>query len=178
MLLKTVTLAGFKSFRKRTELPLSDRTTVLIGPNDHGKTNALSAIERLNPESKFELAEVNDQFGGKEDAYLSYTLSVSPSEINALSDQVLNSEGYKTAQQNDAAAVAATDTNAQSTSAIPVNEWLVRLLKTPKIEVIRYCGKALQVKLDELPEVWRPPLSKLISNSLPKVILFKADTLR
>src|SRR6266705_3330719 len=148
MIIKTVTLAGFKSFRKRTELPLSDRTTVLIGPNDHGKTNALSAIERLNPESKFELAEVNDRFGGKEDAYLSYTLSVSPSEIKALTDLVLNSESYKAAKQNDIAdpsAVSVTDPN--PASAIPVDEWLTRLMGTPKIEVIRYCEKASQIKL-------------------------------
>jgi recombinational DNA repair ATPase RecF len=101
MLLKTITLAGFKSFRKRTDLPLSNRTTVLIGPNDHGKTNALSAIERLNPEAKFELTEVNDRFHRKDDAYLSYTLSVSPAEVDALSNQVFASEGFKTAKQTE-----------------------------------------------------------------------------
>jgi predicted ATP-dependent endonuclease of OLD family len=43
--------------------------------------------------------------------------------------------------------------------------------------VIRYCEKPPQVKLDDLPEVWRPSVSALILSYLPKVILFKAATL-
>jgi AAA ATPase domain len=181
MLLKTITLAGFKSFRKRIELPLSDRTTVLIGPNDHGKTNALSAIERLNPESKFEPSEVNDRFGDKDEAYLSYTLSLSHPEVKLLTEQVVNSESYQKANQgevSDPSAVAVADTATQFASVTKVHEWLTQLITTRKIDVIRYCEKPLQVKLDELPEVWRPSLSALILDSLPKVILFKADALR
>jgi predicted ATP-dependent endonuclease of OLD family len=47
MILKTVDINGYKSFRKRVELHIPSKTAVLIGPNNHGKTNALRAIEKL-----------------------------------------------------------------------------------------------------------------------------------
>lgn len=74
MLLENLTVSGFKSFRKRTELPISSRTTVLLGPNDHGKTNALVAIQRLEPGKAFESRDLNDQLKNSDEAYLGFTL--------------------------------------------------------------------------------------------------------
>jgi predicted ATP-dependent endonuclease of OLD family len=64
VILKSIVINGYKSFRKKIELPLSQRTSVLIGPNDHGKTNALLAVEKLNPEKPFLKDEVNDRLPG------------------------------------------------------------------------------------------------------------------
>jgi len=49
MLVSSVLINAYKSIRKLT-LPLDDKITVLIGPNESGKTNILKAIEGFKPE--------------------------------------------------------------------------------------------------------------------------------
>ena len=49
MLISNVFIHAFKSIRKLT-LPLDKQITVLIGPNESGKSNILKAIESFNPE--------------------------------------------------------------------------------------------------------------------------------
>ena len=61
MILHAARISGFKSFRKPVDVFFSERTTVLIGPNDHGKTNVLLAIEKLSPDKEFPKEEVNDR---------------------------------------------------------------------------------------------------------------------
>src|SRR5580698_1310197 len=61
MLLRAATISGFRSFRKPVEVFFSSRTTVLIGPNDHGKTNVLLAIDKLGAEREFAQQDVNDR---------------------------------------------------------------------------------------------------------------------
>ena len=76
MILKSVVISGYKSFRNKVELPIPSRTGILIGPNDHGKTNALLAVEKLNPEKAFLSEEVNDRLPSPESAYISFTLAL------------------------------------------------------------------------------------------------------
>ena len=49
MIVSKVYINSFKSIRKMT-LPLSPKITVLIGPNESGKTNILKAIEYIRPD--------------------------------------------------------------------------------------------------------------------------------
>src|SRR5437773_6998582 len=53
MKLKRVTITGYRSIRKRFDLDLDDRITVILGANDHGKTNLLNALLHLNPDHPF-----------------------------------------------------------------------------------------------------------------------------
>jgi len=48
MKLKSVVITGFKSVKETETLLIDDRVTVLIGANDHGKSNLLEAILRLD----------------------------------------------------------------------------------------------------------------------------------
>ncbi|VAW05069.1 Chromosome partition protein smc, partial [hydrothermal vent metagenome] len=44
MLLKTLSLAGFKSFADRTRLDFESGVNVVVGPNGSGKSNLLDAL--------------------------------------------------------------------------------------------------------------------------------------
>jgi predicted ATP-dependent endonuclease of OLD family len=59
MKLKKVTISGFRSIKKTETLLVEDRVTILIGANDHGKTNILNATEFLNEEKAFDENDVN-----------------------------------------------------------------------------------------------------------------------
>lgn len=48
MKLKHVTISGFRSVKGTENLLIDDKVTILIGANDHGKSNLLEAILRLN----------------------------------------------------------------------------------------------------------------------------------
>src|SRR5690242_15207710 len=83
MLIIAARVSGFRSFRKPVEIFLSPRTTVLIGPNDHGKTNLLLAIERFSPEKEFSATDLNDRVRG-EDAFIEFQLGINDAEINTI----------------------------------------------------------------------------------------------
>lgn len=51
MRLTKVIITGFRSIQKTEEIILDSRINILIGANDHGKTNILSAIKCLNDDS-------------------------------------------------------------------------------------------------------------------------------
>ncbi len=52
MQLKKLTVQGFRSVKKEEALRVDDKITILIGANDHGKSNLLDAIQCLNDERK------------------------------------------------------------------------------------------------------------------------------
>lgn len=49
MVIKSISINGYKSIRK-LEVPLDSKITVMIGPNESGKTNILKAIEHFRPD--------------------------------------------------------------------------------------------------------------------------------
>ncbi len=59
MKLKKVNISGFRSIKKTEILLVEEKMTILIGANDHGKTNILSAIEFLNEEKTFVPDDIN-----------------------------------------------------------------------------------------------------------------------
>lgn len=52
MQLKQLTVQGFRSVKKEETLRVDDKITILIGANDHGKSNLLEAIQCLNDDRK------------------------------------------------------------------------------------------------------------------------------
>ncbi|ABS63299.1 hypothetical protein Plav_1680 [Parvibaculum lavamentivorans DS-1] len=54
MRLTKVQIKGYRSFKAKTTILLDNHITVLLGANDHGKTNFLSALEHLNVDHPFE----------------------------------------------------------------------------------------------------------------------------
>lgn len=59
MRLKKLSITGYRSIKKEEILLLDDKTTVLIGANDHGKSNLLAAIQCLNDEFQIKPTDRN-----------------------------------------------------------------------------------------------------------------------
>src|SRR5271166_1103872 len=88
MILQSAKISGYKSFRQPVEVFCSQRTTVLIGPNDHGKTNILLAVEKLSPDRDFDAEEVNDRLPDKTAACITFRLQLSDSDVNGLASAI------------------------------------------------------------------------------------------
>lgn len=55
MRLQRVEIEGYRSIRNRVEFHVDPNVTVLLGANDHGKTNILNAVRHLNPDVPFKV---------------------------------------------------------------------------------------------------------------------------
>lgn len=53
MILKKIIINGFRSIKAQVDLLVEEKVTVLIGANDHGKSNILQALTFLNDEKTF-----------------------------------------------------------------------------------------------------------------------------
>lgn len=54
MHLQSVSIEGYRSFKECVKLDLDPQVTVILGANDHGKTNLLEALEHINADSPFD----------------------------------------------------------------------------------------------------------------------------
>jgi predicted ATP-dependent endonuclease of OLD family len=59
MRLVRVSIEGYRSIKERLEVTLDSHVTVLLGANDHGKTNFLQALRHLNEAESFEEDDLN-----------------------------------------------------------------------------------------------------------------------
>jgi predicted ATP-dependent endonuclease of OLD family len=86
MLLRSVEITDFLSVKGSTKLLLDRAITVLLGSNDHGKSNLLKAIEHLNDDRPITADEVNWDATGI--ATLDFAFRLSDSEKAAWSTAV------------------------------------------------------------------------------------------
>ena len=54
MQLIRVEIEGYRSINSKVDIHVQRDVTVLLGPNDHGKTNILNAIEHMNRDKLFD----------------------------------------------------------------------------------------------------------------------------
>jgi hypothetical protein len=76
MRLTRVEIEGYRSVAEKVDLHIDRDVTVLLGANDHGKTNILSALLHLNPQHAFD-----------ESTDLNWDRSEKPSEFPAIAFQ-------------------------------------------------------------------------------------------
>lgn len=79
MRLSSVEIVGYRSFSQKVVLHFDPNVTIIIGANDHGKTNLLDALTHLNKDTKFDKErDLNWDYveDPEEFPYLSFTFSL------------------------------------------------------------------------------------------------------
>lgn len=76
MLLTTVRIEGFRSIKKPLELRVDGLVTVLLGPNDHGKSNILRALTHLGKDRPFTDEDRNWDLPPKRVPTIAYVLEL------------------------------------------------------------------------------------------------------
>jgi predicted ATPase len=85
--LEQVTIVGYRSIRESFILDLDARVTVVLGANDHGKTNLLNGILHLNEDHPFDQEnDLNLDYEGRADEFpaVSYSFRLSDEELEEL----------------------------------------------------------------------------------------------
>lgn len=80
MNLKRIKIIGYRSIRDEQSLPFDPSVTVLIGANDHGKSNLLSAIRSLNDDTPFTEADRHWDLTDEALPHVEWELELTPDE--------------------------------------------------------------------------------------------------
>jgi predicted ATP-dependent endonuclease of OLD family len=173
MRLSSVDLVGYRSFSKRVTLHLDPAVTIIIGANDHGKTNLLEALTHLNKDTKLDKErDLNwDHIEQPEEfPFLNFTFQLSEDDRN----EILLIAQEKLAESAKAAAAA---TPAQVTS--PPTAALPEAALTPEMVPISiYCSKKGLTKPITFPQFAGLPdgtATKFMATAMPRVELIKAQ---
>jgi predicted ATP-dependent endonuclease of OLD family len=160
MLLSAATISGFKSFGKPIEILFSDRTSVLIGPNDHGKTNVLLAVERLAPHKQFAREDINDRTH-EDAAHITYQLSLSDAELTVIDCAIRRLLEHELTESNEE-----TIGELKVLTESPIQRWTKDIQAARKIEFVRHVGRSLELCAPALAEDVKVALFNVISQSI------------
>lgn len=160
MKLNKLTVEGFKSFKKKQNLIVDEKITIFIGANDHGKTNLLEAINRLNDNSQMTQDDKNYDLPDGSDCRITWSFILTIKEIEKIKEfQVVSKES------EDDEIIPLETNNTLSVENIPINE---------KNELI------FTRKINEKVKVKSVPIANILCSSesqilglKPKVELFR-----
>lgn len=100
MKLKHVIVTGFKSVKGTEDLLIDDNVTILIGANDHGKSNLLEAILRLNPEKPITPEDRNWDLNKKKLSRIEWHFSVEQKELDKFIETPIEGKGKNARHSN------------------------------------------------------------------------------
>lgn len=86
MRLKKIEITGYRSIKEMLTLHIDASETIILGQNDHGKTNVLNAVCHLNEDAPFSQDDLNWDLLGKEESLplIKYYLELSASEAELI----------------------------------------------------------------------------------------------
>jgi len=89
MRLGSVEIVGYRSVKEALTLRIDPAVTVILGANDHGKTNVLDAVAHLNPDQVFAQDDLNWDMVDNGDRYpkVTYTFDLSPYDMRTLAQR-------------------------------------------------------------------------------------------
>jgi predicted ATP-dependent endonuclease of OLD family len=84
--LTEVKVAGFRTFASEITLVVDPTVTVLLGANDHGKSNLLSAVGHLNDDAVFKDEDLSWDLSGSSTSFpdVSWTFTLTDDERDSL----------------------------------------------------------------------------------------------
>lgn len=86
MKLKKIKISGFKSVKGEQTLLIDEKITIFIGANDHGKTNLLEAILRLNDDRPITNEDKNLDMPANSEVGINWYFDLTEEELQSLSD--------------------------------------------------------------------------------------------
>jgi predicted ATP-dependent endonuclease of OLD family len=116
---------GYRSIKKEETLVVDERITILIGANDHGKSNLLAAIRCLNDEHPISADDRNWDLGPLDPVEITWYFSAGKETLNLLSGFApkpkIKTEETAPISSTDLTipAIAQPDTTAAQTVAVP-----------------------------------------------------------
>lgn len=88
MYLSRLRVAGFKSIRGEVDLTVDRNMTIILGANDHGKSNLISVLQHLNRDSPFAGDDLNWDLIDRSDTLpeATFEFELTDDEVVALAD--------------------------------------------------------------------------------------------
>ena len=154
MILNKLKIKGFRSIKKEEMLRVDDKITILIGANDHGKSNLLEAVLRLNDDRAFTMDDKNWDLPANESMAISWHFKVDDATLQTLktlggappakTDVALSPE-----EQSEPAVTTETVT------LIPLNtDNEIVYCRTMPDNVVKVESVPLEIPLAKAPEIW------------------------
>jgi len=151
--LKEVKISGFRSIQNEAVLLVDSNITILIGANDHGKTNILKAIETLNDNVPFTPDDQNWDTEGDIYPHVEWLFELTPEEQQEFSNLAMqvetsNAPTQKTENRN------------------------ITLLTSKQLTEVRFCRSGVSNAID-IPEKGLSKAQKdFLLKARPRVELF------
>ncbi len=133
MILSLVEMTDFRSIKGTIKLDCDRKVTILLGSNDHGKTNILRAVEHLNDDAPITEEEANWDADGS--ATISFSFALTPTEKKewkALIEAVANRKNAILQQKvEEEAATNASESAEENGEAVPKTTTSSKIAKKP-----------------------------------------------
>jgi predicted ATP-dependent endonuclease of OLD family len=158
MKLKNLTINGFRSVKQKESLRVDEKVTILIGANDHGKTNLLDAIACLNDDKQIKPEDMNWDLGPNDVTEIEWHFDCDPEVKKKLDEfkvpaEVATPEGtsptpkppiFSTNDQNEIVYVRNSKENKVKVLSVPLE-----IAVTKEAEILKFKPK---VELFEAPK--------------------------
>ena len=160
MRLTRVEIEGYRSIGTKVDIHVQNDVTVLLGPNDHGKTNILNALTHLNPDATFDSdADLNWDRAAQTTAFPSiiFHFRLDTADQNSIRRLLADTTGT--------AASADTSDTAGSSASSPLPQVPEEL-----IVEITGTGATRQYRAGDVPA---QALQEFVNHHLPRVEIFR-----
>lgn len=174
MRLRQVTIEGYRSIRERIKIPIDRDVTVLLGANDHGKSNILRGLQHLNSSESFTASDLNwDCLESSETLpFIEFEFSLREDERRWLFEKAkeiraAEATGSEASATPDAAVSSSTAT-ATATATAPKIE-PTRMGDAPKSLILRRKGVAGKLVYQGVAPFPSEAMSAFITEFVPRV---------